>query len=354
MREGVLLALLASCARDGAPVVDAGHPSPDGGAPSTLGWYQIPNTQMIQDCPPGYDCANAIVPWSGGLADTTRNRLIVWGGGHGDYSGNEVYALDIVARTMTRLNDPSPPSSSCVEMLADGTPPSRHTYDGLAYIAHADRMFSYSGSMNPTGCASNAIWTLDLGALHWTLSNLDSPHLENGGHAVAAYDPNTKNVFIHTESYGQFASYDYDTNTLTHLASNELITGYLVTAVVDPQRKLFFMFGAGSAFKIDISGGDPTYALHALAATGCAFIGPDAPGTAYDPVQDRVVGWSGGDDVYLYDADRDACTMVTYANGPGAQQMLGTYGRFRYFPALNVFALVNDARANAFLLRLTP
>ncbi|HZE80756.1 MAG TPA: Ig-like domain-containing protein, partial [Candidatus Polarisedimenticolia bacterium] len=78
-----------------------------GGIPSGLGWYQIPNTQMINVCPSGLNCANVIVPWSGGIADTSRNRLIVWGGGHSDYSGNEVYALDLNALTINRLNNPS-------------------------------------------------------------------------------------------------------------------------------------------------------------------------------------------------------------------------------------------------------
>src|SRR5271156_1368753 len=82
--------------------------SSGGGLPSSLGWYQIPNTMMQNVCPTGYNCENVIVPWSGGVADTSRNRLIVWGGGHSDYSGNEVYALDLNSLTMLRLNNPSP------------------------------------------------------------------------------------------------------------------------------------------------------------------------------------------------------------------------------------------------------
>jgi len=55
----------------------------------------------------------------------------------------------------------------------------------------------------------------------------------------------------------------------------------------------------------------------------------------------------------MYNPDTDSCTSATYPNGPGAQQALGTYGRFRYFPALGVFAVVNSASENAFILRLT-
>ncbi len=324
-----------------------------GGIPSGLGWYQIPNTQMINVCPSGLNCANVIMPWSGGIADTSRNRLIVWGGGHSDYSGNEVYALDLNALTINRLNNPSPSASSCVEVLSDGTPPSRHTYDGLAYITHADRMSSYTGSMAPTGCASQDTWTLNMSNLQWQNMNPAGANpTPNGGLAASDYDPNTKNVFIHTESWGEFASYNYDTNTMKVLARNEIIN-YYVTAVVDPKRQKFFMFGQGQAFSIDISGNDTAYSLKTLAASGCGFISPSAPGAAYDPVQDRIVGWQGGNTVYVYNPDTDSCTTVTYPNGPGAQQSLGTYGRFRYFPGLGVFALVNDASQNAYTLRLT-
>jgi hypothetical protein len=94
--------------------------------------------------------------------------------------------------------------------------------------------------------------------------------------------------------------------------------------------------------------------MQTLNGSGCSFISAAAPGAAYDSVQDKIVGWSGGGTVYLYNPDTDACASVTYTtNAPPAQQTLGTYGRFRYFPALNVFALVNDAAQNAYALRLT-
>ena len=75
---------------------------------------------------------------------------------------------------------------------------------------------------------------------------------------------------------------------------------------------------------------------------------------AYDPVQDRIVGWAGGDTVYLFNPDTKTCTARTYPGGPGAATELGVYGRFRYFPGLGVFALVNRANQNTYILRLTP
>jgi hypothetical protein len=53
------------------------------------------------------------------------------------------------------------------------------------------------------------------------------------------------------------------------------------------------------------------------------------------------------------DLDQKRCTTVRHSGSPGAQVEAGTFGRFRYITALNVFALVNDANKNAYTLRLT-
>jgi hypothetical protein len=87
--------------------------------------------------------------------------------------------------------------------------------------------------------------------------------------------------------------------------------------------------------------------------SGCgALLNASSPGWAYDSAQDRLVGWAGGDTVYVFDPSTKVCTAVSYGGGPGPANENGTFGRFRFFPALNVFALVNDAHANAYTLRL--
>ena len=88
---------------------------------------------------------------------------------------------------------------------------------------------------------------------------------------------------------------------------------------------------------------------------GCdGLIAALSPGLAYDPVLDRLVGWAGRDTVYVFDPDAKACTTVSYGGGPGEQNANGTFGRFRYFPDLDVFAIVNDPQKNAYTLRLAP
>ncbi len=341
------------------------------GLPTTLGWYQIPNTQIQPNCPANTaqyafssNCVNVVAAWSGGIADTKRNRLLVWGGGHVDYYGNEIYALDLNSLTMTRLNNPGPldASQSCVQALSDGSANARHTYGGLSYIANADKMYVFSGIVAcAAGGGSNDTWTLDLPTLKWTRedpTNGAPPSLALG-QAYTDYDPNTQNVFV--DAVINFFSYNLATNTYKALNNNQGWISTHASAVIDPDRKLFIIFGQpdgnpSGTLVYDISAGS-SYQLQNWTSqtTGCSVLqNGNFVGLAYDTVRKAVVGWAGGDSVYVFDPGTKVCTQVTYPNGPGAAQTNGTHGRFRYFPSLGVFAVVNSVTQNAYALRIDP
>jgi hypothetical protein len=256
-----------------------------GVAPIALaqGWTQLSSTMLHPVCPANtavynfFDqCPSVVSAWSGGIADVGRNRLIVWGGGHHDYSGNEVYALTLSDQKMSRLNNPGPPvtdpNASGVTTLADGTPNSRHTYNGLAYIAHADRMFVFGGSLAGNGFGSNDTWTLNLATLKWQRMDpvAGGPPTAAFG-SMADYDPNTQTVFLHdTNSFWQ---YTFETNTYKNLSpSTSSVLDIHNNGVIDPKRRLFFVIGVGMHV-IDIATG----ANHSLQdwtalTVGCATL----------------------------------------------------------------------------------
>jgi hypothetical protein len=324
---------------------------------SSAGWCAMPNTKLQSVCPavsPGgaTGCAAVVEAWSGGVADTNGGRLIVWGGGHNDYWGNEVYALDVYLHSLTRITQPSPTTNiaSCPEALPDGTPSSRHTYNGLAFLGDVDRMFSFGGSKSSCGFLGAGTWTFDLAKLKWT--SMD-PHqggtpAPNPG-VVSDVDPPTHLVFLHDGD--AFWQYEYLTNIYTKLKDGVHID-YHLTGVIDPKRKLFVMLGGKEAHVISTAA-DSTFAMTTPALTGCAALTDAAyPGLAYDSQHDRIVGWAGGDSVVVLDLDKLACTTVTYSGGPGDQRQAGTNGRWRYFPALSTFALVNAYDEDAYLFHL--
>jgi hypothetical protein len=342
--------------------------------PATPGWFSVPDSSLQSVCPPEtaqYDfaanCRNVIAAWNSAIADTKRSRLIIWGGGHADYAGNELYALDLGTLRMQRLNEPSPVNTSgkCVEMLSDGRPNSRHTYGGLAYITHADRMFSFGGSLNQCGFFTNATWTFDLETLQWkNMSPAGGAPAALPG-AVSDYDPNSQSVFLHDTT--DFWQYDYDKNRYKKVGANISIN-YRMNGVIDPKRRIFFIFGAASMVggglkAISIAPGS-NYAMQDWTGRASNTCGPllsaNYPGLAYDSALDRIVGWPNfGDEVYLFDPDTKSCTAQTFSGGPPDSAHVGsphttngTFGRFRYFAKSGVFALVNQANSNAYLLRL--
>jgi purple acid phosphatase-like protein len=327
------------------------------------GWTPLSNTLMQNVCPPNTAtyaffslCPAVMTAWSGGIADVGRNRLIVWGGGHHDYSGNEVYAVTLSDQKMIRLTNPGPPvtdpNATGVTTLADGTPNSRHTYNGLAYIAHADRMFVFGGSLAGIGFAGNDTWTLNLATMQWQRMdpvNGGTPGANYG--AMADYDPNTQTIFLHDTA--NLWQYTFETNTYKNLTA---ATGSALdihnSGVIDPKRRLFFTIGVGMHV-INIAPGS-NFALQDWSAltVGCSgFQNSAYPGLAYDPVQDRIIGWTGGNTLFVFNPDTKTCTTTTFTGGPGAEQLNGTDGRFRYFPGLNAFVVANDANENVYVLK---
>jgi hypothetical protein len=327
----------------------------------TPGWHEIPDTKLASYCPPNSavegnsGCRAVINAWNGGVADEKRDRLIVWGGGHSDYFGNEVYALDLNRMTLLRITEPSPVVNvmSCPETYTDGRPSARHTYGGLTYLAARDSMFVYGGSKAACGFMTASTWAFDLAKTEW--KSLD-PHLgdspANNPGAIAEYDPNTSTVIL--SDTATLFRFDPVNNSYTKLG---LLSGvdYRLSGVIDPDRKLFFMIGGPGQFWAIGIGANSKFELQDWShkVTGCDPLRfAHSPGLAYDAERKEIVGWSGGDTVYLFQPETRRCSTETYPGGPGAAQPNGTFGRFRYFSRLGAFALVNDWKQNAFLLRL--
>ena len=350
-----------------ASATTSGTPPP-GGIPSTLGWYQIPNTNLNAVCAGnnGFPevlgntgCAAITIAWSGGAFDSARNRLLIWGGGHKDYAGNEVYALELDTLKMTRLNDPSTPVTAITDpcsssTYADGRPVARHTYNHVAYLPSLDAMFIWGGSQWPCGAFADDTWVFNFSNLTWAQKSHTNVPSRNYGRAIA-YDPN--NNLIYARDDQNLFSYNPATDTWS-IRSPSTGFGDNKAAVVDPVRKKYFLHGNSDTtlYWYDISSPTGSTSIKSGATTGCAgFVGNYSAGMDYDPIQDRIVGWAGGGTVYILNPDTLSCTTVVPAGGPGpAEASNGTFGRFRYSPSLNVFVVCNSVNENCWSLRLTP
>jgi len=390
------------------------------GLPTGIGWTALPSNTILEAsgaCPPnnfggdpfqfGEFCGNVIRSWSGAIADTTANRLLIWGGGHTNYYGNEIYSLNMGDNpvTLTRLKDPTVPtnfanSSNCIDGIPPGSPNfapnSRSSYGGLAFIPGPYRMLILNGALAClSGDGSISTWSLSLNNLSNSTSWLNEtatvtgpqPGLQ-GGNAygdISEYDPNSGLVFI--KDSAALYTYNYAANSYTMITPPEgFVTDIYLSGAIDPTRKLFVMVGncpggtcapGNGVFVADISNPAGTVQQDWTAATmgdancaeflegGATPIGANHPGIAFDSVANDFVGWPNqGDSVYILTPDtlnkRLTCQKQTFANGPpnsahttaGANTTNGTFGRFRYFPALDVFVVVNDWNIPAYVLRL--
>jgi hypothetical protein len=378
------VSLLGACDTHGTIGVlgDARPPAADGSRIDSLcpelGWCELLGTSIDAVCPEpspgGVEGCAGVVSYSGGAADTSENRLLVWGGGTTNYWGNELYALDLISVSMQRLTDPSPidPSGATLpsETYPDGRPSARSTYDNLVYVGGQHRMLSFDGDLastsNGLALASDAIWAFELATREWTRLVPSAPIPASYG-VIAEYDPTTRSVYavVGQELY----RYDVETRQVELLRDFEAFSGegvdYHMLAVVDPKRQRLYLVGGKArsgdpetpgGFKVvELAPGAPGELQDWTADAdrgGCAeLLEGTNPGVAYEPVLDRVVGWSGGDRVILFDPETRSCETRTFPGAP-TPHATGTYGRFRYFPALGVFAVVNLTKDNAFVLRI--
>jgi hypothetical protein len=323
-------------------------------------WYRVPNSKLRPLCPSeaqfpgvrgGSGCAMVMEAWSGGAYDSAGKRLWVWGGGHGDYSGNELYAFGLEKLTWTRVTDPSPITTLSADPMPDGSPVSRHTYDGLAFISHAGRFFGYGGSMAGNGYGTQVTWTFDPAGKQWRNMDPAGPAnrpATNCCNFNGEYDPATRKVYLRDPNW--LCAYDYDKNIWSHVRSWEHGWGP-GKGVIDTKRRLLFTTGSKEFLVYDIAG-DKDVSADWQTRGGDSLIDGYGAGAAYDSQTDRLVGWLGGG-VFALNMQTKVWTRMNAQGAPPKQLSNGTYGRFRYVPEDNVFILVNGIDEDVFFYKLS-
>jgi MYXO-CTERM domain-containing protein len=343
-------------------------------------WYEVPNSHLRDvahdwspDPTPG-NVGGIIKAWGGGAFDTNGERLLLLGGGHGDYGGNEIYAMDLdtvengpSTNPWEKLSDPEAfdaldPDCSNPDNLTDNDQRrSQHSYSRLAYIPELDALCDTGGSIGYTYCpALRQLDCFDLSTRTWTLGLTAADAAGTG--STGAVHPDTGQWWLQGGSgSGLLGRFDPQSLSWTY-GHYDNIPGSSpgsTSAAIDPTRNLFVLVGNQRLWALDLGTfeeGVTELSEHPAPSTGGdAVIAASAPGFAYDPVQDRMVAWVGGADVYLLDLDSWTWTRSTPVGAtPTAAVGNGTFGRFRYSPKYNVFVVVSSADENAFAVKLSP
>jgi len=333
-------------------------------------WYEVAHSKLsaVDPCPKrncsysGIEGQTAVMSaWSGGAYDSKRDRLIVWGGGHGAYAGNELYAFDLNRLRWSRLTEPSTAvgGEERSGYYPDGAPRSRHTYGYVEYLPMPVDRFCSFGAAGQYPSGQGQIPNVDCFDFerHVWERRADAPSYGIG--ALAAFDTKSGNVWAHgVGGYGYLTAFDFAHDrweTYGGSGAEGAWLPYEMTAVVEPKRRLFVAVGHGKVlvWKLD-SWGSKT---HTVLETdgGQAIVGANSPGLVFDPVRDRIVGWSGGANFYSLDLDTKHWVMIAPDAEnkivPTSAQERGTFGRMRYVPSKDVFVVVNRTNENVFIYR---
>ncbi len=317
-------------------------------------WLAVPDTKLRRAAPDPSQypkiqlvsgVRSVISSWSGGVYDPSRDRLVVWGGGTSSYAGNEIYAFDLHEMAWVRVTDPTQDPAVGKHVNNDGTPAGRSTYNGLAYIAHNDRMFATGGAIagNAGNVGTDITWTFDFGSRRWADMKPSGSRPQTQAQNSCAYDPGTRRVWW-LDGQGLY-SYDVDANFWNRHSTEGRFDR---TIAVDTKRRRLVMVGEGEVLVVDLGALFPKPKAWKTTG-GDAFI-RGRVGLDYDPVADRIVGWAGGP-VYSLDPDTGAWTAH---NAPGAPKPteVGVYGRWRYVPSLDAFVVATDVDENVHFFKL--
>ena len=324
-------------------------------------WFRAPKTSLAAITPPakylsekGIHCVtgpSAIVTgWSGGAYDPIRHKMFVWGGGHTNYCGNELYAFDVNSLTWERYTEPSLPPYDR-DPLADGNPVSRHTYDGLQFLTHADRFWAYGGSRSVDGGGTSLTWVFDASQKRWINRQPSGPAVPGAGHIYnlsSIYDPVSRKVFMRDPHH--LYTYDYDRNTWTRLRDwAHSWNGQ--RGVLDSKRRLYFTIGSGELQVYDIAANQDVTAQWQTTG-GSDVIALEGPGVDYDAKADTLVAFKGGG-IQALDCKTKAWTAKSGTGAPPRLSENGTYGRWRYIAEYNVFILVNSIEEDVYFYKHT-
>jgi hypothetical protein len=317
-------------------------------------WYAVPESHLRKAAPDPSQypkiqlvsgVKSVISSWSGGVYDPSRDRLVVWGGGTSSYAGNEIYAFDLHELAWVRVTEPTADPALGKQVNPDGTPAGRSTYNGLAYMAHADRMFATGGAIaaNAGNVGADITWTFDFEKRRWVDMNPSGSRPKTQAQNSCAYDPATRKVWW-LDGDGLF-SYDVDANTwMKHTTESS----YDRTIAVDTKRRRLVMVGQGDVLVVHLDAASPK--PEKWKTTGGDVFIRGRVGLDYDPVADRIVGWAGGP-VYSLDPGTGAWKAHDAPGAPKATES-GIYGRWRYIPSVGAFVVATDVDEDVHFFKL--
>lgn len=298
-----------------------------------------------------------VTAWSGAAYRYDTDKMILNGGGHADYSGNDVLEFDSATGVYTLLRSASTDftgytAAAPLRIMADGSRPSVHSYQGLAHIG-GSTMYAMGGSLaSNAGTVDQSRWTFDLTTKVWDDQVIDT----NTGPGLGCYlfwDTGLSTLYL--VRTGILHTINTSTGALTKLipADSGYSAGFTYGISYDPVRQVMVAIG-----QIDFALGTGTPIMRTYnTSTGVSTIQATpildayAAGAEYVADIDRHVFWAGGNTLYfVHPVDFTITTQIVGGITLPDKTETGMYGRFRWSSTLQRFIIVVDLQDTAYYI----
>jgi len=301
--------------------------------------------------------------WGGGALRQVSAHLILHGGGHGDYGGNEIYALGLAddAPRWQRIWGPTPNAQITpqTDRYADGNPPSVHTYFYLQYDRFADRLMSVGSGQYITSGVNRLVHSWNWMARDWNPQSAH-PAIPGGGYpgAGTAMHPITGDIYVWNATFrGQWAR---ATNTWPYSDAFTNHQRWENSAVVDPARNCVWSFGGYGAVVGEVDRWDlasNVVSTQAVTGTGTSAVQEHGIGAARDPTTGMIWLYDRNARLYRFDPTALTLTLVpTTGSAPGTNASYGNpngiWGRLQLVEAWRTLVVVPAWAAPVFAIRL--
>lgn len=342
----------------------------------TFQWVALPSlsasSALPTPLPPGMTGIRSVTDaWCGGALRQNGSFYLLHGGGHGDYAGNEIYALQLSLDDpqWTRIWGPTPNSEIVPDQYYyNDTPPSPasiHSYYALAFNDHDDIFMRFMRGQyilpNFTGGIDGIKW----GASSWEQNQNNGiwPLPPPGWNYPGQCKDPAGNVYL-VNGWSRFV-WNRAANSWSTPIKNSQFSIRTSGCCFDPVRNTIWSFGgsygggavgAGQAYMWNVStNSEALVSLGGPYATAIDGVSANSSGAIYDPIADLVFVVTGDSYVYIFNPSTHAVTRAS-TTGPTLPVTTGNtasapWNKFQYVSQLGGVVFQPTWQSPTFFMR---
>jgi hypothetical protein len=318
----------------------------------------IPDNTWIKVEQGGVTTEPGIMAYSGGWYDPQYHQYCIFGGGHWNYSGNEVWCMDIASLTWKRMYEPDVLTSQeddqgayknfnnrfpgalfkpAGEPIENANPMSKHTYDQMEYIEGLGPVIwgGYSWGDGGQGWCElcQDTWAFKFKTAKWQyLYNGKNPS-PNSAAGVGASAYSTADKLLFALVTGRTWSFNPATYQWAEVStSGKAPSSIEMSMEYDSKRNVLYTYGGSypdnpNLHRFDIASN--SWSKLSPSGTGPGIGSRPGAGLAYDSFNDALIVLKDGT-IWIYDPNKNKWSQHRAKNQPDANDYV--FGRLRYDP----------------------